>query len=117
MLAVRTIFARRFSTTITARVGDFSSRPGPPPLPAAEQAEFERLVKEAEVAPPLDTSAEAPAADLEHRDLRRGAKPEFEGEVNPKTGEVGGPKRDPFMAGENDWQFGGRVTVSVRDYS
>lgn len=45
--------------------------------------------------------------------MRKGAKPEFEGEVNPKTGEVGGPKRDPFGAGNSDWQFGGRVTVRI----
>jgi hypothetical protein len=25
-----------------------------------------------------------------HPDIRRGAKPEFEGDVNPKTGEIGG---------------------------
>ena len=48
---------------------------------------------------------------LEHRDLRRGAKPEFEGEVNPKTGEVGGPKNEPLRWGaRGDWSFNGRVT-------
>lgn len=44
--------------------------------------------------------------------MRKGPKPEFEGDVNPKTGEQGGPKNDPFVAGDADWQFGGRVTVS-----
>jgi hypothetical protein len=92
---------------------DAFSRPGPPPLPAADQAEFERLVKAAEVAPTVDSAAELAAEDLEHPDARKGPKPEFEGDVNPKTGEVGGPKRDPFIAGNADWQFGGRVTVSV----
>ncbi|TAQ86185.1 hypothetical protein B7494_g5478 [Chlorociboria aeruginascens] len=33
-----------------------------------------------------------------HPDIRRGAKPEFEGEVNPKTGEVGGPKIEPLRS-------------------
>lgn len=37
---------------------------------------------------------------------------QFEGDVNPQTGEVGGPKRDPFFAGDGDWQYSGRVTVS-----
>jgi hypothetical protein len=46
-----------------------------------------------------------------HPDIRRGAKPEFEGEVNPKTGEVGGPKNEPMRWGHNgDWSFNGRVT-------
>ena len=35
--------------------------------------------------------------------------PEFEGDVNPKTGERGGPKQDPLRHG-TDWSFNGRVT-------
>ena len=34
--------------------------------------------------------------------------PEFEGNVNPKTGEVNGPKQDPLKYG--DWAYNGRVT-------
>ncbi|KAK4555628.1 hypothetical protein LTR86_007381 [Recurvomyces mirabilis] len=30
-----------------------------------------------------------------HPNVRRGAAPEFEGDTNPKTGEVGGPKNEP----------------------
>ena len=46
-----------------------------------------------------------------HPDIRRGAKPEFEGERNPKTGEVGGPKNDPLKWGADaDWSYNGRVT-------
>jgi hypothetical protein len=46
-----------------------------------------------------------------HPDVRRGAKPEFEGDVNPKTGEVGGPKNEPLRwGGEGDWSYNGRVT-------
>ena len=46
-----------------------------------------------------------------HPDIRRGARPEFEGERNPKTGEVGGPKNDPLRwGGEVDWSYNGRVT-------
>lgn len=46
--------------------------------------------------------------DMLHPDVRRGAKPEFEGDVNPKTGERGGPKNDPLRYG--DWAFNGRVS-------
>lgn len=46
-----------------------------------------------------------------HPDVRRGAKPEFEGEKNPKTGEVGGPKNEPLRwGGSGDWSYNGRVT-------
>jgi len=46
-----------------------------------------------------------------HADVRRGAKPEFEGERNPKTGESGGPKNEPLRWGGNvDWSYNGRVT-------
>ena len=52
--------------------------------------------------------------DLEqHRDMRKGARPEFVGERNPKTGEMGGPKIDPFKSTEGDWSYAGRVTVSA----
>ncbi|KAK0634436.1 hypothetical protein B0T17DRAFT_461311, partial [Bombardia bombarda] len=43
--------------------------------------------------------------------IRKGAPPEFEGETNPKTGEVGGPKNEPLRWGSSgDWSFNGRVT-------
>ena len=46
-----------------------------------------------------------------HPNVRRGAPPEFEGDINPKTGEVGGPKNDPLRWGVNsDWSYNGRVT-------
>ncbi|KAG9231285.1 hypothetical protein BJ875DRAFT_469950 [Amylocarpus encephaloides] len=49
-----------------------------------------------------------------HPDIRRGAKPEFDGERNPKTGEVGGPKNEPLRWGSTadrgDWSYNGRVT-------
>ncbi|KAI8088731.1 uncharacterized protein BX664DRAFT_331247 [Halteromyces radiatus] len=43
-----------------------------------------------------------------HADARTPLTPEFEGHVNPKTGEVNGPKNEPVK--HNDWSFGGRVT-------
>jgi len=46
-----------------------------------------------------------------HPNVRRGAAPEFEGDINPKTGEVGGPKNDPLRWGDaGDWSYNGRVT-------
>ncbi|KAF1991693.1 DUF1674-domain-containing protein [Aulographum hederae CBS 113979] len=46
-----------------------------------------------------------------HPDIRRGAKPEFEGDQNPKTGETGGPKNEPLRWGHaGDWSYNGRVT-------
>ena len=46
-----------------------------------------------------------------HPDIRRGVRPEFEGEKNPKTGEIGGPKNEPLRwGGEVDWSYNGRVT-------
>ena len=46
-----------------------------------------------------------------HPNVRRGAKPEFEGDVNPKTGEVGGPKNDPLRWGaSSEWSYNGRTT-------
>lgn len=46
-----------------------------------------------------------------HPDIRKGVLPEFEGERNPKTGEVGGPKNEPLRwGGEADWSYNGRVT-------
>lgn len=46
-----------------------------------------------------------------HPNVRRGAPPEFEGDVNPQTGEVGGPKNNPLRWGhQSDWSYNGRVT-------
>ncbi|KAB5528037.1 hypothetical protein GE09DRAFT_1150070 [Coniochaeta sp. 2T2.1] len=145
--------ARLFSST-------FDQAPAPPRLPAEQQAEFERLQREAEArlsthtavpaepSSPLQTSRHTttptptpssppPAASssqpkptaqaaqgveevvLASADgeatfsggIRKGAPPEFEGEVNPKTGEVGGPKNEPLRwGGKGDWSYNGRVT-------
>jgi hypothetical protein len=46
-----------------------------------------------------------------HPDVRRGALPEFEGDRNPKTGEVGGPKNEPLRWGATgEWSYNGRTT-------
>lgn len=55
-------------------------------------------------------SAKGDGGEL-HPDIRRGAQPEFGGERNPKTGEIGGPKNEPLRwGGEADWSYNGRVT-------
>ncbi|KAL0934366.1 uncharacterized protein CTRU02_211165 [Colletotrichum truncatum] len=57
---------------------------------------------------PTITSSEE---DTMHPAYVRGAPPEFEGDVNPRTGEVGGPKREPLRWGSGgDWSYNGRVT-------
>ncbi|KKY23472.1 hypothetical protein UCRPC4_g02920 [Phaeomoniella chlamydospora] len=49
--------------------------------------------------------------DTLHPDLRRGAQPEFEGDRNPKTGEIGGPKNEPLRWGAaGEWTYNGRAT-------
>lgn len=53
----------------------------------------------------------ATLGEVSNLPLRKGAPPEFEGEINPKTGEVGGPKNEPLRWGSGgDWSYNGRVT-------
>ena len=86
-------------------------------MPPKDQQEFEDLVRAA--AAPLSTAAQTSSSSVDaaqpihkgdelHPDARRGPRPDFEGDVNPVTGEVGGPKNEPLKHG--DWSFGGRVT-------
>ncbi|KAL7794128.1 hypothetical protein V8C43DRAFT_305163 [Trichoderma afarasin] len=130
------------TTTRLSSSSSFSSRPSPPKLPAAQQAEFERLQRAAAVSsafqevastqtppatetprhtttassssPPGSASANSVKTDETttlNQGLFRGAPPEFEGDTNPKTGEVGGPKNEPLRwGGEGDWSYNGRVT-------
>jgi hypothetical protein len=98
--------------------GAFSTPQAPPkvnPSPDVEKLSFE--VEAATSAPPLSSrdAGFAPPFGQDgkelHPDLRLGAKPEFEGEKNPETGEIGGPKREPLRWGsEGDWSYNGRVT-------
>jgi hypothetical protein len=114
-----------FASTSSIPIRHYASRssftrPGPPPLPPADQAEFEAQQKAAQTVGATPASTLLPGEiskeadiDLEkHRDLRRGPIPEFMGDRNPKTGEQGGPKVDPFKSTEGDWSYAGRVTVS-----
>ncbi|KAI4599022.1 putative mitochondrial protein, conserved [Pestalotiopsis sp. 9143b] len=124
----------------TYATGPFAHSPAPPRLPAEEQAEFERLQRAANTQESLDPAdhdappaaeaqqinpspvVESPVAkealsnsatlgEVSNLPLRKGAPPEFEGEINPKTGEVGGPKNEPLRWGSaGDWSYNGRVT-------
>jgi len=119
----------------------FQTGPAPPRLPASEQAEFERLQRTANtqegfnpsatpadfVIPSTPTATKSAAAsssgsttsgvkgivddNAAPTPLRKGAPPEFEGDINPKTGEVGGPKNEPLRWGAaGDYSYNGRVT-------
>ncbi|KAF4805801.1 Succinate dehydrogenase assembly factor 4 [Colletotrichum siamense] len=75
--------------------------------PAAAAAAAEAQPQEKPVNPTISASEE----DTMHPAYVRGAPPEFEGDVNPRTGEVGGPKREPLRWGSGgDWSYNGRVT-------
>ncbi|KZF24873.1 hypothetical protein L228DRAFT_57673 [Xylona heveae TC161] len=131
---------RLFSRTSTVFQHDekptpWSTGPSPPRLPKEEQEIFERLQRASTGAfstPSVHPSVivnQSPATNQStsesldaaiaargdgeelHPDVRRGAKPEFEGDVNPRTGEVGGPKNEPLRwGGDADWSYNGRVT-------
>ena len=138
-LALRRVFSlpptitriptRSLSTTIPLRNSDdkpsmpFGNMPSPPRLPKEEQEIFENLQKQSTGAfstprvnqsPASENRAEVKANEKGeelHPDARVGVQPEFEGEKNPKTGEVGGPKNEPLRWGaEGDWSYSGRVT-------
>jgi hypothetical protein len=52
---------------------------------------------------------DAAGDNMSHDEIRLKPKPEFDGEINPRTGEVGGPKNDP-LGYEKEWTYGGRAT-------
>jgi len=87
------------------------NRPKPPPLPRREQRELEELLRKAQT--PLAPSNDQADPTI-HPDTRISIKPEFEGEINPSTGEHGGPKREPVKRWSadpgGDWSFKGRVS-------
>lgn len=66
----------------------------------------------ADAAATATTATTTPSADEPTTGgVWRGAPPEFDGERNPKTGEVGGPKTEPLRWGSaGDWSYNGRVT-------
>ncbi|KAI8971347.1 hypothetical protein BDB01DRAFT_811469 [Pilobolus umbonatus] len=78
------------------------NRPGPIPLAnKKQQKEMLDLIRKKQAKDNTST-------DELHDDAMKKPTPEFEGDVNPKTGEINGPKNEPVK--HNDWSFGGRVT-------
>ncbi|KAG5342708.1 Protein fmp21, mitochondrial [Termitomyces sp. J132] len=100
MLArIARIIPRRFFASL--------NRPAPPPLPRHQQREFERLQR-------ASTQPDSEAELALHPDARAPLRPDFEGDINPLTGEQGGPKQEPVRKwggeSEGDWSFKGRVS-------
>src|ERR1044071_1830664 len=76
----------------------FKSRPAPVPLAnPQEQKEFEELVRKNQGS--FTTQVEEQLS-FTHPDLRKKPSPQFEGDKNPETGEIGGPKQDPLTHGD-----------------
>lgn len=99
----------------------FGNVPSPPRLPKEEQEIFESLQKQSTGAFSTPKINQSPDSEPEikvngngeelHPDAVVGLRPDFEGERNPKTGEVGGPKNEPLRWGaKGDWSYSGRVT-------
>ncbi|KAK6504832.1 putative mitochondrial protein, conserved [Arthrobotrys musiformis] len=111
------LLPRRLFSTSSLQHTSFKPTPSPPRLPKADQETFESLTKAStgafSTSPNLANAnakqVEDLLSDLKHKDLLTGGeKPLFEGDKNPVTGEVGGPKTEPTKFG--DWSFNGRVT-------
>lgn len=94
------------------------NRPAPLPLPREDQREFEESQRRAQT--PLVPSSSQDSSSS-HPDAPQPVKPEFDGDVNPVTGEKGGPKREPVKRWSadpgGDWSFKGRVSDFWRDSS
>lgn len=89
---------------ISRSIRNNSSINRPAPLPLGDKKKQQEMLdlirkKQAEM--------ESSSSEM-HPDAYKKPEPEFEGDVNPKTGEVNGPKNEPLKHG--DWSFGGRVT-------
>lgn len=131
-----TIQRRTFYTTRSLATA-WSPGPSPPRLPKEEQEIFDQLQKQSTGAfstprpqinqsPQSADSSSTTKDDLSsevqlrakvkdgeelHPNVRRGAPPEFQGDINPKTGEAGGPKNEPLRWGHGgDWSYNGRAT-------
>lgn len=133
-----TSHARLTDTNDDSKQLPFRQGPAPPRLPEEDQKIFEQLQKQSTGAfstprsrpkvnqspqgqTQIQTDSEDGSAGVRvrtnskgeelHRDAKEGLRPEFEGEKNPATGEVGGPKNEPLRWGAGgDWSYGGRVT-------
>ncbi|EEB05680.2 hypothetical protein SJAG_00703 [Schizosaccharomyces japonicus yFS275] len=87
-------FSRRFSKRTKPERKPKFVQPTPPPLNKKAQYDWIQQQREAAKRP----------VDVVHRPKQE----TFEGNQNPETGEINGPKEDPLKHG--DYSFGGRVT-------
>ncbi|TIA94033.1 hypothetical protein E3P81_00474 [Wallemia ichthyophaga] len=103
---LKAILKQTTQTTHTKhiRLSSNFNKASPPLLPPEEQREFERLRKDAET-----SSLSGNDNDLHKDAVREAKRTEFDGQVNPQTGEVGGPKREP-LRWQSEWTYGGRAT-------
>lgn len=86
------------------RLGTGFKRPQPVLLSPAQQKEFEELVKQPQLAMQQPNENGEPAQHPDYVNIKK----EFEGNVNPVTGEIGGPQgKEPTRYG--DWERNGRV--------
>jgi hypothetical protein len=103
----------RFEQLQKASTGAFSTPRGPPKInqsPHSTESNDHITKAASEGTQELGAGIKGDGEEL-HPNIRKGAKPEFEGDTNPKTGEVGGPKNEPLRWGESgDWSYNGRVT-------
>jgi len=90
------------------------NRPAPHPLPPEQQREFEALQRHAAEAITMTNVLAGPGpTEGRHPDAPVPLDAEFDGDVNPATGERGGPKREPvqrWIKDGGDWSFKGRVS-------
>ena len=93
---------RFFSDGVKRQSGLMGNRPRPVPLGnSRDQREFEELVKQTE-------SKIDKIGHERHPDAEQPLEQSFEGDKNPQTGEIGGPKGvEPTRYG--DWERKGRV--------
>ncbi|CAG8578790.1 4894_t:CDS:1 [Diversispora eburnea] len=103
----RLIFPQFSQSRLYSNSPDLFRRPSPVPLGnPEEQKEFEELVRKNQGS--FNTETEETDEKELHPDLREKPSLKFEGDKNPLTGEIGGPRQDPLMHG--DWSYGSRVT-------
>lgn len=122
---LRSVIMTRQSLRLYSAKFGTQMNPAPPKLPKEQQEEFETLQKMANSQAAIDeynqliqdkdeslTVGTTPNLKTDiggfHPQYFK-TIPEFEGDVNPTTGERGGPKQDPLRHG-SDWSFNGRVT-------
>lgn len=127
---IRPAFRLQVFKPLRADIRSYSSKfateytPSPPKLPKEQQEEFEALQKIANSQAAIDEyNEQIENTGSSNSDSTPNLKsdiggfhpeyfktiPEFEGDVNPVTGERGGPKQDPLKHGD-EWSFNGRVT-------